>query len=60
MAAITWPTGRRQKWYATSRTEAAAKLAEAVRAQGRNRSGAGFRLRTDEFLAQWLEAAKPR
>ncbi len=59
VAAITWPTGRRQKWYAKTRTEAAAKLAEAVRAQGVNRSGAGFRLRTDEFLAQWLEAAKP-
>lgn len=59
VAAITWPTGRRQKWYAKSRTEAAAKLAEAARAQGIDRSGAGMRMRTDAFLAQWLEAAKP-
>ena len=59
VAAITWPTGRRQKWYAKSRTEAAAKLAEAVRAQGIDKSGAGMRMRTDAFLAQWLEATKP-
>ena len=60
VAAITWPTGRRQKWYAKTRAEAARRLAEAVQAQGLNRSGAGFRMRTDAFLQQWLESVKPR
>lgn len=59
VAAITWPTGRRQKWYAKSRAEAARRLAEAVQGQGLDRSGAGFRMRTDAYLQKWLEAVKP-
>ncbi len=59
VAAITWPTGRRQKWYAKSRTEAAQRLADALRAQGVESSGAGLRLRTDAYLQQWLDTAKP-
>lgn len=60
VAAITWPTGRRQKWYAKTRTEAADRLKEALNGRGGDKSGAGFRIRTDAFLLQWLESMKPR
>ncbi len=58
-AKLVWPTGRRQSFYARSRSEVATKLATAVKARDAGQARPLAKQTVGDALASWLATTKP-